>query len=242
MLETFNTLKGSFKIECIKDNQVIDSYEDHNFIMTPARRTVAEMFSNALNTGLNKLVLGTAGGTSTPWIPVTEKDFSKARTHLYSEFTKQTTGSSVFLYKLEIIKVNGLYYRYLGSPETILISTSNLNNPNLFEIVEAPYVYNFGINPSSSPKVPDGTTNYASVSGNECKILLEDTSVIFSFILATTEGNGQYNADTSSYGARCSFFNEAGMYFNNKLFCSKCFIPKVKDEATSIRLTWKIIF
>ncbi len=242
-MEDLVKFKGYFKIECLKGDEVVDSYEDPNFIMTLARRTVAEMFSNAANTGLNKLVLGTAGGTSTQWIPITEATgFSKDRSHLYSEIIETTTGSSVYLYKFEIIKVGSTYYRYLGDAGTVTINTTNLSNTSLFEIVEKPYVYTFGISPADSPKTPNGTTNYAAKSGNECKISLEDTSVVFSFILTMSEGNGQYNANSSSYGAKCSFFNEAGMYFNNRLFCSKCFIPKVKDESTSIKLTWKIIF
>ena len=41
--------EGYFKIECIKDGKVIDSFEEHNTIMRSARRSMAEIFLNSKN-------------------------------------------------------------------------------------------------------------------------------------------------------------------------------------------------
>ena len=45
------TFEGYFKIECIKNGKVIDSFEDHNAIMRSARRSMAEIFLNRANNG-----------------------------------------------------------------------------------------------------------------------------------------------------------------------------------------------
>lgn len=233
MNELFKPFKGYFKIECIdKDGNIKDSYEENNFIMRPARRTVAEIFSNFKNEGLNRLVLGTSGGSTTPYIPITEeKGFSKDRTHLYSEPIKTSNGSSLYLYKYEIVEVSNKTYRYIGENKNVFVDV----NSSDFEEIEN-YIYNFNI--KQGIKKPDGATNHAENVNNICNISidpsgdLDSTIVTYTFELDMSQGNGKGSA----------FFNEAGMYFNGKLFCSKCFTPKVKDESTKIKLIWKIIF
>lgn len=250
MQENFSKFKGFFKIECYnKDDQLIDSYEDNNFIMKPARRTVAEMFSGKKNTGLNYLVLGTSGGTTTPYIPIIEENgFNKDRQRIYSEPLQASAGQTVFLYKYETVSIVGKgTYRYIGETGDVELSQANLDN--LFEIKTDNYTYYFRISPSDRVKNPDGVTNYALSENNSCTIgidanesNLDATTVTFIFELGMSEGNNQHKASDTGFGSACSLFNEAGMYFNDRLFCSKCFIPKVKDDSTRIKLTWKIIF
>ncbi len=244
MQELFKPFKGYFKIECIdKNGNITDSYEDKNFIMKPARRTVAEMFSGLKNEGLNKLVLGTSGGTNTPYIPITEESgFNKDRTHIYSESIKTTNGAVLNLYKYELVNISNKIYRYIGENGNVIVDI----NSGLFEEWNDNYTYTFEI--KEGLKTPDGSSNYASNTNNVCNIdlnpieNLDDTTVTFTFELGMSEGNNQHKASESGFGTMCSLFNEAGMYFNGRLFCSKCFTPKVKDDSTRIKIVWKIIF
>ena len=249
MQEKFSKFKGYFKIECYdRNNNLVDSFEDNNFIMKPARRTVAEMFSGKRNTGLNYLVLGTSGGTTTPYIPIIEENgFNKDRQHLYSESFQASLGQSLYLYKYETVKIGVKTYRYIGESDNVTLSTETLANS--FEDCDDNYTYYFRISPSDRSKTPDGVTNYALSENNSCTIgidanesNLDATTVTFTFELGMSEGNNQHKASDVGYGTACSLFNEAGMYFNGRLFCSKCFTPKVKDDSTRIKIVWKIIF
>jgi len=250
--------KGYFKIECLdKDNNVKDCYEDNNYIMRCARRTVAEMFSNKKNTGLNKLVLGTCGGIETEFIPITEDNgFKRERTHLYSEPIEAGLGDIVKLYQYEIVSVKGLgEFRFINptpeEPETIEITSETLENTDIFNQIKS-YTYIFKIQNPESAKKPDGVKNYAASLNNNCTIYLneidndfsdlENTTVTHVFEIGMSEANGQHKSSEEGYSENVSLFNEAGMYFNNRLFCSKCFSAKVKDASTKVRITWKIVF
>lgn len=86
MIDEFVSLRGYFKVEAIKDNKVIDVYEDHNFIMSPARISMAELFVGASKRRITKLRLGTSGFLKNPYTPITESNgFSKERNCLYCD-------------------------------------------------------------------------------------------------------------------------------------------------------------
>ena len=239
MNEYYN-LKGHFKAEVIdKNGDVVDVYEEHNYIMLPARRVVSEMFTNTLNTGLNYLILGTHGTTNE--VPITEENgFSKLRTSLYSEYAYYELNTTQYVYVYSIIKVGSKYYKYLGETGDVEITSQALADTSKFEEISSPYVYKLYVNEN----VFDGETNIARNSDNSCVISyttdsgdnLENTTVTYVYELGMTQGNDE-NPERG-----ISSFTEAGMYINNKLFCMKCFPMKVKDSSTKLRITWKIIF
>lgn len=239
-MNEFYKFKGHFKAEVINsNNEVVDVYEDHNYIMLPARRVISEMFTNTNNTGLNYLILGTNGTVDD--IPITEENgFSKLRTSLYSEYKYYAKNTTQYLYKYSIIKVDSKYYKYLGETGNVFLSTANLTNTSKFENISKPYTYKLTVNTN----VFDGETNIAKNSDNSCVISyttdsgdnLENTTVTYVYEIGMTQGNGQ-NSERGT-----SSFTEAGMYINNRLFCMKCFPVKMKDSSTKLRITWKIIF
>lgn len=239
-MNEFYKFKGHFKAEVINsNNKVVDVYEDHNYIMLPARRVISEMFTSTNNTGLNYLILGTNGTIDD--IPITEENgFSKLRTSLYSEYKYYAKNTTQYLYKYSIIKVDSKYYKYLSETGDVLLSRANLTDTTKFEIISKPYTYKLTVNTN----VFDGETNIAKNSDNSCVISyttdsgdnLENTTVTYVYEIGMTQGNGQ-NSERGT-----SSFTEAGMYINNRLFCMKCFPVKMKDSSTKLRITWKIIF
>lgn len=232
--------RGHFKIESLdKDDNIIDVYEDHNFIMLPARRTISEMFTNTNNQGLKYLILGTNGTIDD--IPITESNgFNKSRTSLYSEYRYFTKGNTYYIYKNEIIKVDANYYKNLQEDGDRYITNANLSDTTKYESVEKPYTYKLEV----KTNVFDGSTNIAKNTDNSCIINyvtdsgnnLENTSVTYTFEIGVSNANEQ-NTERG-----VSTFNEAGMYINNRLFCMKCFNDKVKDNSTKLRIVWTIIF
>ena len=239
-MNEFYKFKGHFKAEVVNsNNEVVDVYEDHNYIMLPARRVISEMFTNTNNTGLNYLILGTNGTVDD--IPITEENgFSKLRTSLYSEYKYYAKNTTQYLYKYSIIKVDSKYYKYLGETRNVFLSATSLANTTNFEIISKPYTYKLTVNTN----VFDGETNIAKNSDNSCVISyttdsgdnLENTTVTYVYEIGMTQGNEQ-NPERGT-----SSFTEAGMYINNRLFCMKCFPIKMKDNSTKLRITWKIIF
>ena len=55
MIDTVKSpIEGRFKVEVLKDFEVIDSFEDHNTICINARRGMASIFSNIIEHYLYK--------------------------------------------------------------------------------------------------------------------------------------------------------------------------------------------
>lgn len=239
-MNEFYRFKGHFKIETLdKNDNIIDVYEDHNFIMLPARRTISEMFTNTSHAGLKYLILGT-GGTSNG-TPITESNgFNKLRTSLYSEYRTLYNQNTYHIYKHEIIRVGAKYYKNLQEDGDYFLNSTNLSDTTKYLEVQKPYTYKLEV----KTNVFDGDTNIAKNSDNSCVISyttdsgdnLDNTSVTYTFEVGMSQANGQ---DTER---EISTFNEAGMYINNRLFCMKCFNDKVKDNSTKFRITWTIIF
>lgn len=243
MLDKFDSLKGYFLVQSIKDGKVVDEYEDHNFIMAPARISMAELFIRAKNRRINKLRLGTCGtlGNDT-YSSINETNgFSKERTCLYSDSVKTVNiGSSVTIRTGEIIEVQGSNYQYTknskGNAETIKSLTASVLSEK-FTLLEDP-IYNYDINVKEYSDVSfSGEKNYAA--GTDSNVYIEykadSTEIKYTFQLATSAGNGQTSRNQT-------FFSEAGIYINGRLFCMKCFPSKLKDEATTLKIIWKIIF
>ena len=88
MNETFEKPRGYFKIECIKDGKVIDTFEKQNLIMDEARLTFAKMLAKINNQPVvDKFVLGNMGHVAPDvLVPKTEaQGFTSDRTMLFSE-------------------------------------------------------------------------------------------------------------------------------------------------------------
>ena len=151
---TEKPLEGYFKIEAIRDGEVVDSFEDHNTICINARLALAKMFSQIYNDGTSKfaskLVLGTQGATTSLFAPRVEgTSYSRDITSLFSEqytrneltdFAHQTAD---VLEPYQIYHYNGTFYRFLNPSDksSYTIKASLLSNEKVFQKDYEPYIY-----------------------------------------------------------------------------------------------------
>lgn len=249
--------EGHFKIECLdKNNNIIDSFEDHNMIVLSARRSMAELFFNLEGAKFaHKLVLGTCGSKSEIFKGKDETDgFVKERTHLFSEvqdtifaqgtlFEEIMKGDIIKVQDDDITKFN--YWQYNGeNVKNFVVDNISLND-YFTKLEYAPYTYtiNFKLPQrdtvgSENCAVADRTSNAAN---DTVQVQLKDTSVIFTFYVDVNNGNEQEHND-SEFDNPTSLFNEAGLYVNDRLFSFKTFGSKVKDESVKLRIVWTITF
>ena len=258
------TFEGYFKIECIKDGKVIDSFEDHNAIMHSARRSMAEIFLNRANDDkqfANRFVLGTEGGTSTEYIPKTEamgfsKDKPSQRIYAEDGFIQVVEGSRT-LNKFCVIQYKDKWYRYLGETESVAINDDTVRNTDIFVNVSKPYWYEITFDYSDKTKYVIGMDSNNVATGNSllnrCSVtvslptdgktdILEQSICQFVFYIPKGEANGQHTPSDTGYSSNISLFTEAGLYVNGRLFSMKTFPAKVKDDTTEVQITWRIIF
>lgn len=262
MNDTIKTgFEGYFKVECIKDGEVVDIFEDHNTIMRSARRSMAEIFLNKKNIDkniqfANRFVIGTEGSTTSDYLPKSEQDgFNKNKSQqcLYSEQTVITVknNSQYNLHKWDIIKYNNKYYRYCESDSAITI-TNDIINSGKFINVNKPYYYDINFSLES------GTTNNMNLAvgssknkGCSCLVslpedisqdILNQTVCQFVFTIPKNQANSQHSASEVGFNSEISIFTEAGLYVNGRLFSMKTFPAKVKDDTTELKVTWRIIF
>ena len=90
MKDDFYQIKGHFHLDVIDKatNEVIDTVDDRNMIMTPARKSMSEIFANLLNVKYaNKFAMGTMGcQDSSTQLPRDEyTGFEKSRDRMFSE-------------------------------------------------------------------------------------------------------------------------------------------------------------
>lgn len=237
MIEVFDSLKGYFCIQRIKDGKVIDQYEDHNYIMVPARKSMAELFVGAKQDRITSLRLGYAGFLNDQYNPITESNgFSRERECLYTDYETKLIGDQITIKPCEIIKVSNILYRFKGSTEeAFTVTNANLNSK--FNEFEAPLVDPVVIVAKRyTDSVFNGTTNYAQdpTKGGIYITYENDTTVQYTFEVPSSEGNTQFG--------NYSLINEACIYINGRIFCMKCFPSKLKDDSTTLKIIWKIIF
>ena len=88
MQDTFKGVQGYFKIEAIKDGQVVDSFEQKNLIMDLARNTFANLIAGINNTPvINRFVIGTQGHVAGDFLVPkgVDQGFTSEKTCLFSE-------------------------------------------------------------------------------------------------------------------------------------------------------------
>lgn len=240
MIEQYDTLKGQFCVQCIRDGKVIDEYVDHNYIMSSARRSMAELFVGANQRHITKLMLGTAGYINgNVYSPITEANgFSKERTKLYSEsLTEKSLGQVVTVRTGELISVNGNTYqsRIKGLKTYTLTETVLRDSFNLFDTPL--YDYTVGVNSYNYSEYIANTNLATDSVNNDVRLEYDNNNTVtYTFEISPSAGNEQYQNE------HYSLFNEACIYINNRIFCMKCFPAKLKDDSTSLKIIWKIIF
>lgn len=152
-------LEGYFKIEALKDGNVIDSFEDHNTICINARLAMAKIFSQIYENNSSKyackLVLGTCGHTKTTFTArVDGVSYNRDIKSLYAEqyvrddITSYVQQTADVLTPYKIYHHNGEYYRYLNpdNASSYIINDDLLSNSNVFQKDYEPYVYSVGFN------------------------------------------------------------------------------------------------
>lgn len=249
-------LEGHFRIECLdKHSNVIDSFEDHNMIMSSARQTMSEIFSNlAEATYATKFIIGNLGckDSSLFSAKTSEEGFVKSRTSLFSEYADTLYYSGAIISTLntgDIIKFNydnGLtstftYLQYTGAATTNYTLPSEPRESDFKTLPRDPYTYtiNFKL-PGHSMSSSENCVSDED-SSDQVYVQNKDTSVIFTFIVDTNNGNnGQYNVE--DYDTPTSVFNEAAIYANGRIFSMKTFPSKTKDLSVKLKVTWTITF
>lgn len=256
--------EGYFKIECLKNGEVIDSYEDKNTIMYSARRSMAEIFANHDNNKIqfaNRFVLGTEGAYITEYIPKTEAlGFTKDKTtqNLYSEdgYTEINDGV-VNIKKFSVVKYRTKYYRYIAETDDVDVTEYNILDTTKFIETSKPYTYEILFSLTKSGSYTAGTDSNNLAIGqsivNRCKAfiglpkddkenILDQSIVEFKFSIPKDQANGQHTPLDTGYSSNISLFTEAGLYVNGRIFSMKTFPAKIKDDTTEVVVTWRIIF
>ena len=251
-------VEGHFRVDCLdKDNNVVDTFEDHNMIMLTARRSMAELFFNMVgNKHAHKIVLGTHGSKDLQSFRAKDEEdgFVKERTHIFSEvpdtifvfgtlFEEIYTGDIIKLQDMSnISKYN--YWRYNGEYQKNFV-IDEVTIEQFTKLDYAPYTYTINFNmtgldmgDSESCTVANPATPQAN---DMVRVHLQDTSVIFTFYVDVNNGNEQEHND-DDFDSPTSLFNEAGLYVNDRLFAMKTFSSKVKDESVKLRIVWTITF
>lgn len=241
MIELFDTLRGEFCIQRLRDGKVLDEYADHNYIMVPARKSVSELFVGTSKRRITALKLGTAGYLGDPYNPITEANgFSRSRTCLYSDSAVvHNIGDTISIKTGEIITVGGSKYQSKEyGAQSYKLSNSVLETK--FNAFDTPlYTTTLAVK-SYNDTTFNGTVNYCTTA--DCSAFVKynadesNTTVEYTFEVGSTVGNDQ-NANPNY-----SLFNEAAIYINNRIFCMKCFPSKLKDDSTTLKIIWKIIF
>ena len=155
MIDTVKSpIEGRFKVEVLKDFEVIDSFEDHNTICINARRGMASIFSNIIESFQKphacRLALGTCGVTKNRFTPrVENKTYTRDLQHLFTEqyaddyITNYSLQTANVLTPYKIYRYNDEYYRYLNpdNANSYTINQALLSNTNVFEKDYKPYLY-----------------------------------------------------------------------------------------------------
>lgn len=155
MIDTVKSpIEGRFKVEVLKDFEVIDSFEDHNTICINARRGMASIFSNIIESFQKphacRLALGTCGVTKNRFTPrVENKTYTRDLQHLFTEqyaddyITNYSLQTANVLTPYKIYRYNDNYYRYLNpdNADSYTINQALLSNTNVFEKDYKPYLY-----------------------------------------------------------------------------------------------------
>ena len=155
MIDTVKSpIEGRFKVEVLKDFEVIDSFEDHNTICINARRGMASIFSNIIEAFQKphacRLALGTCGVTKNRFTPrVENKTYTRDLQHLFTEqyaddyITNYSSQTANVLTPYKIYRYNDEYYRYLNpdNADSYTINRALLSNTNVFEKDYKPYLY-----------------------------------------------------------------------------------------------------
>ena len=155
MIDTVKSpIEGRFKVEVLKDFEVIDIFEDHNTICINARRGMASIFSNIIESFQKphacRLALGTCGVTKNRFTPrVENKTYTRDLQHLFTEqyaddyITNYSLQTANVLTPYKIYRYNDEYYRYLNpdNANSYTINQALLSNTNVFEKDYKPYLY-----------------------------------------------------------------------------------------------------
>lgn len=194
MTENFGNIKGYFKIECIKNGKVIDSFEDHNLIMETARHTMAELIAGISGTPIiNKFVIGNKGHIG-----------AKGSGRDDGDILLPKTSENGFIYTR-----NQLFSEEFGKPGIDYFQLEFKNSGTSGDIV----------------KCTDGKSSV--------RCTLEDNkNVVYEINISEDSCNSKETI----------IFTEAALYAGSKIFSARCFKAKVKDNTTSLRITWKILF
>lgn len=249
----------------VATGNVIDEWEEDNLIMDNARASVAKMFANLNTTPVpfvNKFRIGTLGhnhgtnphdvGANLLTAKTSVEGFVKERDRMFSQHVGITSGSTTIatLNQGDVVYNGTLdgaviigFYQYIGANTTSYATTGEVLNGVDWDLLSAtvePYkvAIDFDL-----PRVVNGAATITaeddtlSTGATGCTVNVEQTStsVIFSVVIPTNVGNGQFTSTSA--------FTEAALYADNdSIFSMKTFPVKSKDGSAELRITWTITF
>jgi len=244
-------IKGYFKIEKIKDQKVIDTYEDKNTIMARIPELFAGMSSGYFQANLDKytigcIALGTGGSTIDTLGNEVPKAVRDNRQMLFSEYDFWNTPNQISQGQTPILDKNKYVYQlsFYNEPRGDL-------NQNISTSADL-LLSNEGSTYPHTDWVPDTyrSTPYSYVTDNQHGLTgnmnLRQNAITYTFTL------GQFTGNNSDNTAKA--YTEAGLYFNlgkdadiigkplGTLFSMKTFPSQFKTSDCALRITWRLFF
>lgn len=134
MKDTFDKMKGYFRVQLLDDNdKIVDTYEDNNLIMDTAKLSMAQTIGKMLpNYYINEIRLGGEGIKPGTYITKDASDgFSSSRSELFAE----QNSSYIYHILFEPKGVNGMDADILSENDNTTGNSSIVNITNLSNVV-----------------------------------------------------------------------------------------------------------
>ena len=134
MKDTFDKMKGYFKIQLLDDNnKIVDTYEDNNLIMDTAKLSMAQTIGRMLpNYYINEIRLGGEGVKPGTYITKDASDgFVSSRSELFAE----QNNSYVYSILFNPTGINGMDADLLSENDNITGYSSLVNIASLSNVV-----------------------------------------------------------------------------------------------------------
>ena len=206
--------KGYFKIEMIKNGEVIDKFEEHNLVMRNARLQFMKILSGSFTSMkyINKFALGTQG--------------------VYEETQTLASGKTQILQHDELPKDKGDGFN--DTRTDLFCGTTNSANEGVT------YGY-LKFTPSGTTETSAvQSIDHHTGNGNDCAVNIyvnenvDEPTLTYVFDIGSSSLNGT--------GSNYIKYNEAGLFIDDELIAMRTFASKAKDAQTAMKITWSITF
>jgi len=225
-------VEGYFTIEALRDGEVVDTFESSNKIMISSKKIMAyTMMGTGLegsaNPPISTVVLGTAGyADGNLLVP---KSFDYTKTNLFSEDAGTAGG---------ITGTAGDTWPITWDPS---LPATIPGLANTYTVIDEGYTTNPNL------AAPSGDASYVQVT-------TDTDGINYTITYTFTIHNGNANGKAADLSDKAIAWTEAALYVHwdrnlavepkqlGEIFAMRTFPAKIKDNATSFKITWKVIF